>query len=98
MLRNLNSSVFVGNYSQTVSEYAEIWHRVVAVSASDDDFPSSPSDQLTYKLADGLTGKAVDYFNIVLLTDPGKITVNRYWKNFSDNDMYFKMIASDCAT
>ena len=71
--------------------------RVVAVRASDDDLPNSPSGQLTYELADGLTAGAVDYFHIGLLTDPGVITVNRSLKNFPGNDMYFKVIASDKA-
>ena len=94
MLKNINSPVFVSNYSQTVSEYADIGHRVVAVRAFDDDLPNSHSGQLTYELADGLTAGAVDYFDIGLLTDPGVITVNRSLKNFPGNDMYFKVIAS----
>ena len=55
MLRNINSPIFFSNNSQTVSGYADIGHRVVAVRASDDDLPNSPSGQLTYELADGLT-------------------------------------------
>ena len=70
---------------------------MVAVRASDDDLPNSPSGQLTYKLADGLTAGAVDYFDIVLLTDPGVITVNSSLKSLPGNDMYFKVIASDKA-
>ena len=70
---------------------------MVAVRASDDDLPNSPSGQLTYELADSLTAGAVDYFDIGWLTNPGLITVNRPLKNFSGNDMYFKVIASDKA-
>ena len=95
MLRNINSPAFVSNYNQTVSEYADIGHKVVAVRAFDDDLPNSPSGQLTYELADGLTVGAVDYFDIGLLTDPGVITVNRSLKHFPG--MYFKVIPSDKA-
>ena len=96
-LRNINSSVFVSNYSQTVTEYADIGHKVVAVRASDGDLPNSPSGQLTHELADGLTAGDVDYFDIGLLADPGVTTVNRSLKNFPGNDMYFIVIASDRA-
>ena len=47
MLRNINFPIFVSNYSQTVSGYADIGHSMVAVRASDYDLPNSPSGQLT---------------------------------------------------
>lgn len=95
MIRNLNAPIFATNYTESVSEYADIGHRVVRVSASDADLPSSPSGQLTYELATGLTTGAIDYFSIGTAEDAGVISVNRSLRQFPTNDMYFRVIASD---
>ena len=95
MIRNLNPPFITSNYTEQVSEYANIGHRVVRVTATDADPPNSPSGQLNYDLAPGLTTGATDYFSIGLMGEPGLITVNKTLKEFPGNDMYFQVIASD---
>lgn len=96
MTRNLNPPIFSTNYTRNVSEYADIGFPVVRVQAQDADPTISPSGQLTYRLLPGTTQGALQYFSIGDgLGDPGLITINRTVKDFPDNEMHFRVEASD---
>lgn len=95
MTRNINPPVFVKNYSEVISEYADVGQHVVRVQALDADPINSPSGQITYHLLPGKTQGALQYFSIGRVNDPGLITVNKTIKEFPEDDMYFRVEARD---
>lgn len=95
MRRNLNPPVFLSNYTQNVSEYANIGFHVIRVKAEDQDPITSPSGRLTYELAEGATPGAIDYFMIGKFEDNNVIMVNKSLRGFTGDNMYFRVMAKD---